>query len=39
MGSPEGKKGEFTGAARTGDTIQIDVDRVLGWATLGDSFG
>jgi dihydroxyacid dehydratase/phosphogluconate dehydratase len=30
MGSPEGEKGLFTGAIRTGDTIQIDLDRVLG---------
>jgi len=30
MGLPEGEKGVFTGAIRTGDTIQIDLDRVLG---------
>jgi dihydroxyacid dehydratase/phosphogluconate dehydratase len=30
MGSPEGEKGLFTGAVRTGDTIQIDLNRVLG---------
>jgi dihydroxyacid dehydratase/phosphogluconate dehydratase len=30
MGSPEGEKGLFTGAVHTGDTIQIDLNRVLG---------
>jgi hypothetical protein len=39
MGLPEGEQGLFTGAVSAGDTIQIDLDRVLGCATLGDSFG
>jgi len=39
MSSPEGEKGLLAGAIRAGDTVQIDLDRVLGWATLGDSFG
>jgi hypothetical protein len=30
MGPPEGEKGVFTGAIRTGDTIQIDLNRVSG---------
>jgi dihydroxyacid dehydratase/phosphogluconate dehydratase len=30
MGSPEGEKGLFAGAVRTGDTIQIDLNSVLG---------
>jgi dihydroxyacid dehydratase/phosphogluconate dehydratase len=30
MGSPEGEKGFFTGAIRTGDTVQIDHHRVWG---------
>jgi hypothetical protein len=29
MGSREGEKGLFTSAVRTGDTIQIDLNRVL----------
>jgi dihydroxyacid dehydratase/phosphogluconate dehydratase len=30
MGSPEGEKGLSTGAVRTGDTIQIDLNRISG---------
>ncbi|MGO8732668.1 MAG: hypothetical protein ACLQVM_07735 [Terriglobia bacterium] len=38
MGSPEGKKGFFTGMVRTGNAVQIDLNRVSSRATLGDSF-
>jgi hypothetical protein len=30
IGAPEGEQGLFAGAIRAGDTIQIDLDRILG---------
>jgi hypothetical protein len=32
---PEGEKRPFTGAVHTGDSIQIDINRVGLWTTLG----
>jgi hypothetical protein len=39
MRSPKGEKGLLAGAVRTGDTIEVDLNRALGWATLSDCFG
>ncbi len=39
MGSPEGEKDLFAGAVHTGDTIEVDLNSALGWATLGDCSG
>jgi hypothetical protein len=39
MGSPEGEKDLFAGAVHTGDTIEVDLNSALGWATLSDCSG
>jgi hypothetical protein len=36
---PEGEKGLLAGAVRTGDSIEVDLNSALDWATLGDGFG